>query len=333
MKKLVGLAIFLAVLYGALLMSDPSAGSARNHIILAKLIGHYGILCLAVTPVIITGGIDLSIGAVVGFCATMLAMLLTDYHWNPHLAVATVLAMGAVIGLINGILVTKLGLQPFVVTLCGLFIYRGLSRWIADDKIKGLGSTSTFDGYKTLFHDGDLFGIPKFFVIFLVLAGILAVILHLSIYGRYWLAIGANEKTAYYSGIRVDRYKILAYVFCSLLCAIFSVLYLTEYNSAAPSETGNFFELYAIAGAVLGGVSLRGGEGNVLGVIMGTMILWILPNFTRMWGISDKLQYTVIGVALLFGAIVDELLRQRQKVSAFLRGCWNYVISRLSRTS
>jgi len=332
MKKLIGLALFLAVLYGALLMADPSAGSARNHINLAKLIGHYGILCLAVTPVIITGGIDLSIGAVVGFCVTSLAMLLTDYHWNPHLAVATVLFMGMVIGWINGMLVTKLGLQPFVVTLCGLFIYRGLSRWIANDGIKGLGGTNAFDAYKAIFHDGDLFGIPKFFVIFLVIAAILAVILHLSIYGRYWLAIGANEKTAHYSGIRVDRYKILAYVFCSLLCAMFSVLYLTEYNSAAPSETGNFFELYAIAGAVLGGVSLRGGEGNVLGVIMGTMILWILPNFTRMWGISDKLQYTVIGAALLFGAIVDELLRQRQKVGAYFLGFVKSVKKLLTRT-
>lgn len=318
MKKILGLAMFLAILYGALLMADPSARTGRNHINLAKLIGHFGILCLAVTPVIITGGIDLSIGAVVGYCATTLAILLNDYHWNPHLAVATVLCMGASIGLLNGLFITKLGLQPFVVTLCGLFIYRGLSRWIADDKIKGLGGTDAFDWYKEVLHDGDLFGIPKFFVIFLVLAGVLAVMLHLSVYGRYWLAIGANEKTAYYSGIRVDRYKILAYVFCSLLCAIFAVLYLTEYNSAAPSEAGNFFELYAIAGAVLGGVSLRGGEGNVLGVMMGTMILWILPNFTRMWGISDKLQYTVIGVALLLGAIVDEMLRQRQKIGAIL---------------
>lgn len=309
MKKLIGLGTFLVVLYVALLQADPSAGSLRNHLNLAKLIGHFGILCLAVTPVIITGGIDLSIGAVVGFCATTLAILLNDLKWNIHAAVATVLVMGAGIGLVNGILITKLRLQPFVVTLCGLFIYRGMARWIANDGIKGL--EDTFDSYIDLFHDGDVFGLPKFFAIFLVLAAILTVILHFSVYGRYWLAIGANEKTAYYSGIRVDRYKILAYVFCSLLTAIFSVLYLTEYNSAAPSDTGNFLELYAIAGAVLGGVSLRGGEGNVLGVIMGTMVLWILPNFARMWGISDKLQYTVIGAALLLGAVVDEMLRRR----------------------
>jgi ribose transport system permease protein len=311
MKKLLGLATFLAILYVALLMADPKAGSTSNHINLAKRIGLYGILCLGVTPLIISGGIDLSIGAVIGFCATTLAMLVGEYKMNPHLAVKITLWLGVLIGLTNGILVTKLRLQPFVVTLCGLFVYRGLARWIANDGIKGVGGSGNFNFYVEWFRDGDLFGMPKFFVIFLTLAAALAVIVHFSVYGRYWQAIGANEKTAFFSGIRVDWYKILAYVICSLFAAIFSVLYLAEYKAATPSETGNFFELYAIAGAVLGGVSLRGGEGNILGVIMGTMILWILPNFTRMWGISDTLQYTVIGVALLFGAIVDEVLRRR----------------------
>ncbi|MFO0814753.1 MAG: ABC transporter permease [Gemmatales bacterium] len=309
MKKLLGLAVFLGILYAALLFADPTAGSAANHVNLAKRIGLFGILCLGVTPLIISGGIDLSIGAVVGFCATALAILINDKKWDPTLAVVIVLGMGMLIGLMNGLLVTRLKLQPFVVTLCGLFIYRGLARWIANDGIKGLGGNFSF--YVEWFRDGDVLGIPKFFVIFLVMAAALAVVVHFSIYGRYWQAIGANEKTAFYSGIRVDAYKILAYVICSLFAAFFSVLYLTEYKAATPSDTGNFFELYAIAGAVLGGVSLRGGEGNILGVIMGTMILWILPNFTRMWGISDTLQYTVIGVALLLGAIVDEVLRRR----------------------
>lgn len=312
MKKLIGLATFLVILYIALLASDPTARSVANHINLAKRIGLFGILCLGVTPLIISGGIDLSIGAVVGFCATALAILINDKQWNPHAAVATVLGMGIAIGFINGLLVTRFRLQPFVVTLCGLFIYRGLARWIANDGIKGLGSNFAF--YVEWFRDGDFLGMPKYFIIFLVLAAILAVVLHFSVYGRYWQAIGSNEKTAFYSGILVDWYKILAYVICSLFAAIFSVLYLTEYKAATPSDTGNFFELYAIAGAVLGGVSLRGGEGNILGVIFGTMILWILPNFTRMWGISDTLQYTVIGLALLLGAIIDETIRRKQSV-------------------
>lgn len=312
MKKLIGLIVFLGILYAALLLADPSAGSIENHRNLARRIGLFGILCLGVTPVIITGGIDLSIGAVVGLCTMVLAILLTELKWNPHLAVATVLALGAGIGLINSLFITMLRLQPFIVTLCGLFIYRGASRWISGDSIKGLEGSPIFDDYINVLHDGYLWGIPKVFLILLVLAAVLAVVLHFSVYGRYWLAIGANEKTAHYSGIKVDRYKILAYIYCSLMTAIFSVLYFAEHNSSgSPSDTGNFYELYAIAGAVLGGVSLRGGEGTVLGVILGTIILWILPNFTRMWGIPDTLEFTVIGAALLIGAMVDEFLRRR----------------------
>ena len=137
--------------------------------------------------------------------------------------------------------------------------------------------------------------------------------LHFSVHGRYLFAIGSNEQAARYAGVPTDRYKILAYALSSGLASFFAVLFLMEQNSVQPTNTGNFFELYAIAGAVLGGCSLRGGEGNVLGMLIGTAILWILPNLTRMWGVPSQLEYTVIGVALLLGALLDELLRRRAK--------------------
>ena len=149
------------------------------------------------------------------------------------------------------------------------------------------------------------------FVILFVLAAAAAVFLNLSVYGRYLLALGRNEQAARYSGVAVDRYKVLAYVLCSSLAAFFGVLSLMDLGTSQPSQTGSFLELYAIAGAVLGGCSLRGGEGSVLGIIIGTAILWILPNFTNMWGVPKTLEYTVIGGALLVGAILDELLRRR----------------------
>ncbi|HEV3262657.1 MAG TPA: ABC transporter permease [Gemmataceae bacterium] len=332
MKKLVGMAVFLLVLYGALLASDPGARSAYNHFNLEKRIGLYGIITLGAAILIITGGIDLSIGAVVGLSATVLAILLIPpsrggYGWPPALAILAVLALGSVIGLVNGLLVTRLRIQAFVVTLCGLFIYRGLARWIAADQQKGL--ENSFGTLKEMFAQnkdlwgllaplkvvwGPNFGIPAALIIFVVLAGIATVFLHFSVYGRYLYAIGSNEKAARYSGIAVDRYKLLAYVLCSTLAAFFGVLFLMENNSVQPSETGSFFELYAITAAVLGGCSLRGGEGTVLGVVIGTAILWILPNFTRMWGVSSKLEFTVIGAALLIGATLDELLRPRGAV-------------------
>jgi ribose transport system permease protein len=311
-KKLIGIASFLLVLYAALWAANPEARSLENHFNLGRRIGEYGILSLGAGILIITGGIDLSIGSVVGLCATLLAMLLVDYRWPPAVAMLAVLGTGVLIGLINGLLVTKLRVQAFVVTLCGLFIYRGVARWIARDQVKGLGEE--FKEWKDLLYADNVFGLPRFLVIFAVLATVAAVFLHFSVYGRYLYAIGSNEKAARYSGIATDRYKILAYVLCSGLAALFGILELMQHNSAQPSSTGNFFELYAIAGAVLGGCSLRGGEGTVLGIVIGTSILWLLPNLTNMWRVPSQLQYVVIGVALLLGAILDEVLRRRSAV-------------------
>jgi ribose transport system permease protein len=308
MKKLIGITIFLVLLYAALLFADPGARSAQNHFNLGKRIGLYGILSLAAGLLIITGGIDLSMGSVVGLTTTALAILMTDKGWPPLLAMAAILGIGAVIGLVNGLLVTQLRLQAFVVTLCGLFIYRGAARWIAKDQQKGFGTH--FKALKNIFRE-DFLGVPMYLVIFVVLALAAAVFLHLSVYGRYFYAIGSNERAARYSGIPTKRYKILAYVLCSTLTALFAILYMMEANSAQPSGTGEFFELYAIAGAVLGGCSLRGGEGTVLGIVIGTAILWILPNLTNMWGVPSTLEYAVLGGALLVGALLDEILRPR----------------------
>jgi len=315
MKKLLGLALFLLVIYALLLVANPGARSAQNHQNLGQRIGLHGINSLGVGILIISGGIDLSIGATVGLCATVMAMLLVDAHMNPVVAMLITLALGAGIGLLNGLLVTRLKVQAFVVTLCGLFIYRGAARWLAGDQVKGLGND--FATFKlVLFHNQDVLGLPMSLVIFLVLCGLATVFLHMSVYGRYLFAIGSNEQAAKYAGIAVDRYRTLAYVLCSTLAALFSIIYLAENNSVQPSETGSFFELYAIAGAVLGGCSLRGGEGSVLGIMIGTAIIWILPNFTKMWGVPSALEYTVIGVALLIGALLDEILRRRSLAAA-----------------
>jgi len=309
MKKLCGLALFLLLLYLLLLASDPGARSAYNHFNLGKRIGLYGIISLGAGCLIITGGIDLSIGSVVGLCSTVMAMLLIKQQWHPVAAVAAVLGLGAAIGLAHGLLVTRLKVQAFVVTLCGLFIYRGIARWLSGDKVQGLANE--VPELKYWLYKKVVLGLPMSLVIFLILASIATVFLHFSVYGRYLSAIGSNEQAARYAGIATDRYKVLAYVICSTLAAFFSIVFLMEQNSAQPSSTGNFFELYAIAGAVLGGCSLRGGEGTVLGIMIGTAILWILPNFTNMWGVSSQLEYTVIGGALLFGALLDEFLRRK----------------------
>lgn len=310
-QKLAGILVFLFALYAALLSRGGGAVSLENHQNLAVRIGLFGILTLAAGLVIVTGNIDLSIGSTVGLCTTVTCILLVDRGWHPAAAFAVVLGLGVVIGLVNGALVTYLRVQAFVVTLCGMFVYRSLARWVAGDQNKGLGDQ--YRDLKAVLRD-TLLGVPNQFVILLALLIVAAVLLHFSVLGRYFYALGSNERAARFSGIATNGYKVLAFVLCSALTALYSFLHVLQYNTAQPSGTGSMYELNAIAGAVLGGFSLRGGDGTVLGILIGTSIMVLLTNVTNMWGISTTLEGTVIGVALLLGATVDELLRRQRAV-------------------
>jgi ribose transport system permease protein len=313
MNRLLGIFALVLILYGAVMLSDSNAQSLRNHQNLANRTGLRGVMTLGAGIVIISGGIDLSMGSVVGLGAVVLALLL-EGHVPPWVAVAIVLAGSPLIGLFHGVLITKLRLQPFIVTLCGLFIYRGIACWATWTK-GGSARTVGIGGVPGLeslieFGAGEIFGIPSAFLIFLVLCLLMTVFLHLSVYGRYLYAIGFNEQAARYAGVPTDRYKILAYVCCSLLAGLAGVMFMLYLESANPSSIGQSFELYAIAGAVLGGCSLRGGEGMVAGMLLGTMVLPLLSNLCQFARIPSDVEYTVIGGALLLGTIADELIKR-----------------------
>jgi ribose transport system permease protein len=310
MKKLAGIALFLLFLYVSVLISTEGARSAENHYNLGRYIGRYGLISLGVGILIVSGGIDLSIGSVVALSATVLVILFREKGWAPLPAMLATLLLGCLIGLWHGVLVTKLRVQAFVVTLCGLFIYRGLARWLGGDKALSLGRDFPSHWRDWLYRSRVVFGLPMSLVILVAVAGLAAVFLHWSVYGRYLSAIGSNERAVRYSGIATDRYKVLAYVLCSGLAAFYGILFVMETNQVQPSSDGNLLELYAIGGAVLGGCSLRGGEGTVLGILIGTVILQLLGNLVTMWDIAAALEYAVIGGALLFGAILDEGLRR-----------------------
>lgn len=313
MSRLAGILAIVLVLYGAVMLSDSNAQSLRNHQNLAQRTGLRGVMTLGAGIVIIAGGIDLSMGSVVGLGAVVLALLL-EHHIPPWVAVALVLAGAPLIGLFHGLLITKLRLQPFIVTLCGLFIYRGIACWATwtpggSARTVGIGGVQGLDSLIEL-GAGEIYGIPSAFLIFLVLCALTTVFLHLSVYGRYLYAIGYNEQAARYAGVATDRYKILAYVLCSLLAGLAGVMFMLYLESANPSSIGQSFELYAIAGAVLGGCSLRGGEGMVAGMLLGTMVLPLLSNLCQFARIPSDVEYTVIGGALLLGTIADELLKR-----------------------
>ena len=317
MNRSWGILALFAVVFLVTAVGSSNFLQAYNLENILKRASLYGILSLGVSFVIVTGGIDLSVGSVVGLVGSLLPLLLVQYAWPWLLGLVVVVVLSMVIGLTQGLLVTVLRLQPFVVTLCGLLIYRGVSRWITGDATQGF--RRDFPGLRYLaigeipFGTWPLIGefqLPVVVVILLLLAVASAIFFHRTIFGRYLLAVGGNEVAARYSGIRTGRWTVIAYVICSTIAGCGGVLFALESNSIQPDSFGNFYELYAIAGAVLGGCSLRGGEISVVGVITGAAIMQLLYNSINMLGISTTLEFAVIGLVLLAGVIADELLRR-----------------------
>lgn len=307
----------------------------------------------------------------------MTANALIKKHMSPTVAILLVMLISIGIGVFHGLLITKLKLQPFVVTLCGLLIYRGFARGLTGDNVAGFkqffgglkylakgqpfsipapglnwvgkgnwGSQMVNDKGEALFNkagkimydsqgnimlnaDGtpqmfpegaadqpimlDFIGwipVPMPFLIMIAIGIISAIFLHKTIYGRYLLALGRNEQAAKFSGIKTDRMVIMAYVICSGLAGLGGILFALDINSIQPAGHGSFYELYAIAAAVLGGCSLRGGEGSITGVIVGTAVMRSLPNSINMLQYPTHLEYLIVGVVLLIGVIADELVKR-----------------------
>jgi ribose transport system permease protein len=277
----------------------------------------FGILSIGAAFVIITGGIDLSIGSLVCLVGVLLPFLLTDHGWPVWAAVAAVAAVSVGIGIIHGLLITKMRLQPFVVTLCGLLLYRGIARGITQDlsqgfkgEFKGLRSVATSQ-LPIFGDDPGVFHLPSTTLILVIIAVIAAIFLNKTIYGRYLLALGNNPEAARYSGINVNRMTMLAYVICSTLAGLGGVLFVLDINSAQPSDFGNSYELYAIAAAVLGGCSLRGGEGSILGVLIGAAVMQVIYNAINLVHPTyQNMEFAIIGGVILIGVILDEVARR-----------------------
>ena len=309
-KKELGLFVLVLVIGAITTALNPRFLSAVNLLNMANLIGLFGVFSIGQGLVIITGGIDLAVGSVFALLGVIfIDMLVQGMPWP--LALLAVLLGGLLIGALHGGLVTKAGLQPFVVTLCGLLIYRGAARYYTGDSTTGFGYTEGLDSLAWL-ASGRSFGVPNPFLILIVVAAVMAVVLHRSVFGRYLFAVGRNEEAARYSGIRTGLVVAGAYVLGGGLAGISTVLLVFYTNSVSPSSFGNFYELYAIAAAVLGGCSLRGGEGSILGIVLGTVLLQILQNLVNILGIPSSLNFAVMGGVILLGALADQQLARRR---------------------
>ena len=314
MKKALGIigifaAIFLvASLYGENFLTGINLQQLTNRTAL------YSILALGASIVIVTGGIDLSIGSVVCLAGISVPWLLVEQEWSPWAVLPTVLAGSAAIGLFHGLLITKLRLQPFLVTLCGLLLYRGIARWMTGDQSQGFqgefGDVRAIALAKFAIPGIENYRLPATVIPMVVLAVLIGLFLSRTVWGRWLLATGRNESAARYSGVPTARLTTLSYVLCSLLAGFGGMLFIFDIGSAQPSDFGNFYELYAIAAAVLGGCSLRGGEASVIGVIVGAATLQVLRNTITLVGLSSQLEFAVIGAVLLIGVAADELVRR-----------------------
>ena len=237
-------------------------------------------------------------------------MMLVEWGWPAGVALAAVIALGGGLGAVHGLLVARLRLQPFIVTLCGLLLYRGAARYIAADSTKGFGTGHGFEWLRAL-ASGSVVGVPMPFVVMCVVAALAWVLLHRSVYGRHLFAIGHNVEAARYSGVGTRAVIAWAYVLSGVLAALSAIIIAFYTNSISPASHGNFYELYAIAAAVVGGCSLRGGEGSVFGIVMGAALLQVLRNLVNLLDIPGSLDFAVMGAVILIGAMADQLFGRR----------------------
>ncbi|HEY7645589.1 MAG TPA: ABC transporter permease [Hyphomicrobiales bacterium] len=310
-RKDVGLLVLILVVGAVVAIINPRFLSPINVSNTANLVGLFGIFALGQAFVIISGGIELSVGSIIALLGVIFIDIISR-GTPPGAAMLIVIALGCVIGLVHGLLITRLGLQPFVVTLCGLLIYRGIARWYTEDATAGFPFGATYPTLEWI-TTNRFYGVPHSLIVFLILTAIMGVVLHRSVYGRHLYAVGKNEEAARYSGIRTRGVIIAAYVICTALTAIASIFIAMYTRSISPASHGNFYELYAIAAAVLGGCSLRGGEGSILGVVLGTILLQVLQNLVNLLGIPSSLNFAVMGSVILIGVIADQQFSARRE--------------------
>jgi ribose transport system permease protein len=311
MKKELGIFILLIVLCVIVSIINPNFLLTINLQNLARQIGAFGIFSIGLGLVIITGGIELSVGSMMALLGVILSMMLTEYGYGVALSIVACVGLAMALSLGHGLLITRLNMQPFIVTLCGLLFYRGLARFITNDETKGFGAVAGLDSLRTL-ANGNLFGVPMPFVLLILISAVAWVVLHRSVYGRYLFATGRNSEAARYAGINTNGIITATYVISGALTAISGIIFAFYTNSVSPANHGNAYELYGIAAAVLGGCSLRGGEGSIVGILIGTALLQVLRNLVNLLGIPSSLDFAVMGAVILLGVMADQIFTERR---------------------
>jgi ribose transport system permease protein len=294
----------LVVLFVALAIASPHFLTQTNLSSVVRQTAVINIMALGMTIIIISSGIDLSVGAILGMGGLLGTMAMQDGLSIPA-GIAIGILVGLVCGVFNGLLITSLRVAPFIVTLGTLGIFRGLTLIIS----KGLPVHQIPAAFSFL-GEGNLLGVPFVLWLLLVCALVVHFLLEHTKMGRYTFAIGSNEAAAVYAGVPVRSYIVAVYAAGGLLTGLAGMIEASRLMTGQPTA-GQGYELQAIAAVVIGGGSLRGGEGSVIGTLIGAFIMGLLSNGSDLLGISNYVQQVVIGAVIILAVTIDELRKRR----------------------
>jgi ribose transport system permease protein len=306
---LAGGVAFSPVRHGQLLFLAPD-----NVANIVRAISETGIIALGMTFVIITGGIDLSVGALLGLSSVLIATLLMNLGWSILPAIVAVLIAGSLFGAMQGAISTRFRLEPFIVTLAGLQVARGLALVVSSNKYINISYGDTAGLAPPAFAVlGDrLFGnvVPVATIVFLAMAGVATFLLNVTRFGRYVYAVGGNERAARLSGVPVARVKLAVFAITGLASAAAGIVHAGQFSFGSPND-GAGYELTAIAAVVIGGTSLFGGSGTMTGTIAGSVMLGALANILQLNNVNAALQLLATGAIIVLAAVLQSLVGRR----------------------
>lgn len=293
----------LLILFIVSSFASPYFLKFRNLTNILRQSSYTGIIGLGMTFVIISGGIDLSVGSMVALVGGIIILVLNHFGGGALAIIWAIMAglcLGLIAGAFNGVIVTKGKVAPFIATLGTMSIFRSMTLYISN-----AGEFRSASNIYPIIGSGYFFNLPIPVWIFFVMAVIFHIILNNTRYGRYVCAVGANEKVAVYSAIKIDWVKMMTYALTGLSVAVTSIMLSSRLNSVSSSNAGVFYELDAIAAVVIGGTSLSGGSGTIMGTVIGAIILGMINNMLNMIGVSPYLQGTVKGFVIIFAVLVQ----------------------------
>lgn len=297
-----GLAIILMLISGFFGAINGNFFSLYNIQNIFKQSSINGLIAFGMTFVILIGCIDLSVGSILAFVGYIAGILLVNYQLPIVVVLPVALLLGMTLGVINGVLVSKVKLQPFIATLVTMTIYRGVTLILSNGlPIRNINKASEVMKF---INRGEIVNLPISMIIYLVVFVILWFILDKTLFGKYLYATGGNEEAARLSAVPVIKIKLSAYAISGFLSALAAILYISRYNSIYPNA-GQGAELDAIAAVVIGGTSMSGGKGKIVGTLIGALIIGILNNGLNLLGVSSFYQEVIKGIVILVAVVAD----------------------------